>query len=99
LCAKGRFGFCHDLGIATGLLEPAGWALGGTINTLSYIVWALWLIAIGVTLLVRCVKPDEPYVVDDSAYAAEFGGDATPLREAIHQTVAWARGRGERQGD
>ena len=34
----------------------------------------------------------EPYVVDHSAYAATFGDDATPLREAIQHTVAWARG-------
>jgi nucleoside-diphosphate-sugar epimerase len=33
----------------------------------------------------------EPYVVDHSAYAAAFGDDATPLREAIRQTVTWAR--------
>ena len=38
----------------------------------------------------------EPYVVDHSAYAAEFGGDATPLTEAIGQTVAWARGKSDR---
>jgi nucleoside-diphosphate-sugar epimerase len=35
----------------------------------------------------------EPYIVDHSAYAATFGDDATPLREAIDQTVAWARGK------
>ena len=35
------------------------------------------------------------YVVDHSAYAAAFGGDATPLREAIRQTVAWARSRSD----
>jgi nucleoside-diphosphate-sugar epimerase len=34
----------------------------------------------------------EPYVVDHSAYAAAFGDDATPLREAVRQTVAWVRG-------
>jgi hypothetical protein len=34
----------------------------------------------------------EPYIVDHSAYAAAFGDDATPLREAIRKTVAWARG-------
>jgi nucleoside-diphosphate-sugar epimerase len=33
----------------------------------------------------------EPYVVDHTAYAAVFGDDATPLREAIRHTVAWAR--------
>jgi nucleoside-diphosphate-sugar epimerase len=37
----------------------------------------------------------EPYVVDHSAYAAAFSDEATPLREAIRQTVAWARSRGE----
>ena len=34
----------------------------------------------------------EPYVVDHSAYASAFGDGATPLRDAIRQTVAWARG-------
>jgi nucleoside-diphosphate-sugar epimerase len=33
----------------------------------------------------------EPYVVDHSAFSAEFGNDATPLREAIQRTVTWAR--------
>jgi nucleoside-diphosphate-sugar epimerase len=37
----------------------------------------------------------EPYVVDHSAYAAAFGDDATSLREAIRQTVAWARGQND----
>jgi hypothetical protein len=45
------------LGIATGLGEPAGWELGGTINSYSYLVWAVWLIAVGVTLLVRRGQP------------------------------------------
>jgi nucleoside-diphosphate-sugar epimerase len=35
----------------------------------------------------------EPYVVDHSGYAAAFGDNATPLREAIRQTVAWTRGQ------
>jgi nucleoside-diphosphate-sugar epimerase len=34
----------------------------------------------------------EPYVVDHRAFAAAFGDAATPLREAIRLTVAWARG-------
>ena len=37
----------------------------------------------------------EPYVVDHSAYAGAFGEHATPLREAIRQTVAWARSHGD----
>jgi Domain of unknown function (DUF4386) len=53
----GASGALLALGIAAGLGEPAGWELGGTINTFSYLVWAVWLIAFGVTLLVRGVKP------------------------------------------
>jgi hypothetical protein len=49
----GLTGGVRALGIAAGLVEPAGWELGGTINAYSYLVWALWLIAIGMTLLVR----------------------------------------------
>ncbi|MDQ3810487.1 MAG: DUF4386 domain-containing protein [Chloroflexota bacterium] len=44
-------GVVLGVGIAAGLPEAAGWELGGTINSLSYLVWALWLIAVGVTLL------------------------------------------------
>lgn len=36
----------------------------------------------------------EPYVVDHAAYAAAFGDAATPLRDAIRQTVAWTRSHG-----
>ena len=53
----GASGALLALGIAAGLGEPAGWELGGTINTFSYLVWAVWLIAFGVTLLVRGVRP------------------------------------------
>jgi nucleoside-diphosphate-sugar epimerase len=35
----------------------------------------------------------EPYIVDHGAYAAAFGDHATPLREAIRETVEWYRGR------
>jgi hypothetical protein len=41
------------VGIAAGLAEPAGWQLGGTINSLSYLAWAVWLMAVGVTLLLQ----------------------------------------------
>ena len=53
----GASGVVLALGIAAGLAEPAGWELGGTINALSYLVWALWLMAVGVTLLVRRGEP------------------------------------------
>src|SRR5262249_22925914 len=49
----GLSGMLLALGVATGLLEPAGWELAETINALSYLAWALWLIVIGVVLLVR----------------------------------------------
>ena len=51
----GISGIILALGIAAGLLEAAGLELAGTINTLSYLAWAVWLIAIGVVLLVRRV--------------------------------------------
>ncbi len=54
----GAIGAVLGVGIAAGMGEPAGWELGGTINTFSYLAWALWLIAIGVTLLVRRDKPN-----------------------------------------
>jgi len=47
----GAIGIVLGVGIAAGLAEPAGWELGGTINTYSYLLWALWLIALGVILL------------------------------------------------
>ncbi|MCL1693259.1 MAG: NAD(P)H-binding protein [Actinomycetia bacterium] len=34
---------------------------------------------------------EEPFVVDDSRFEAAFGGSATPLPEAIGDTVAWFR--------
>jgi hypothetical protein len=41
------------VGVATGLLEPAGVPFVGAINAISYLAWALWLIVVGVVLLVR----------------------------------------------
>ncbi len=46
-------GIVLALGIAAGLLEPAGLELAGTINSFSYLAWAVWLIVVGVVLLVR----------------------------------------------
>lgn len=46
-------GMLLAVGVAIGLLEPAGWELAGAINAISYLAWALWLIVIGVTVLVR----------------------------------------------
>jgi len=49
----GASGMVVALGIAVGLLEPAGWEVAGMINALSYVAWALWLIVVGVVLLIR----------------------------------------------
>jgi nucleoside-diphosphate-sugar epimerase len=36
---------------------------------------------------------EEPFVVDDSRFKQEFGDHATPLREAIGETVRWYRSK------
>jgi hypothetical protein len=59
---QGLVGILLAAGIATGLLEPAGWELGGVINAMSYLLWAVWLIVLGVTLLVsrRALSASSP---------------------------------------
>jgi hypothetical protein len=32
---------------------------------------------------------EKPFVVDSSKYVKAFGNHATPLKDAIHSTVAW----------
>jgi hypothetical protein len=49
----GASGMVLAVGVATGLLEPAGWELAGTINAVSYLAWAVWLVVVGVVLVVR----------------------------------------------
>lgn len=44
-------GIVASVGILAGLLEPAGWKPAGAINALSYLVWSLWLILAGITLV------------------------------------------------
>jgi hypothetical protein len=50
-------GLAAAFGIAVGLLEPIGVSAAGMINALSYILWSLWLIAVGVTVLLRRAEP------------------------------------------
>ncbi len=40
---------------------------------------------------------EEPFVVDHSEFTRTFGDHATPLKEAIRQTVRWYRARGASQ--
>src|SRR4029079_16320368 len=42
----GLSGMLLAVGVAAGLLEPAGWELAGTINALSYLAWAIWLVVV-----------------------------------------------------
>lgn len=49
----GLSGMVLAVGVASGLLEPAGWELAGTINALSYMGWALWTMVVGIVLVVR----------------------------------------------
>lgn len=49
----GISGMVVALGVASGLLEPAGVPFVGAINAISYLAWALWLMVVGIVLLVR----------------------------------------------
>ncbi len=53
----GLSGMLLAIGVAAGLLEPVGWEPAGAINAISYLAWALWLIVVGATLLVRRAEP------------------------------------------
>ena len=53
----GLSGAALALGIGAGLLEPAGLELAGTINAISYLAWALWLIVLGAVLVARRPAP------------------------------------------
>jgi hypothetical protein len=49
----GWLGIIPALGVLTGVFEETGFKAAGLINALSYILWSLWLIAFGVSLLLR----------------------------------------------
>ena len=49
----GGAGMLLAVGVATGLLEPAGWEAAGAINAISYLAWAVWLIVVGVVIMFR----------------------------------------------
>jgi regulator of ribonuclease activity A len=44
-------GLASAAGIFAGIFEPLGFGIAGAINAMSYILWAIWLIAMGVALL------------------------------------------------
>jgi hypothetical protein len=44
-------GVVAAIGILIGMLEPAGWKPAGMIVAISYILWSLWLIVSGITMV------------------------------------------------
>ncbi|MBI3942526.1 MAG: DUF4386 domain-containing protein [Chloroflexi bacterium] len=52
----GWIGTVLAIGVGVGLLELAGWESAGAINAISYLLWALWLIGVGVVLLLKSIQ-------------------------------------------
>jgi hypothetical protein len=50
---QGWLGVILAVGILLGTLEPAGVPFVGAINAIAYSLWALWLVILGVTLLIK----------------------------------------------
>jgi len=49
----GWLGILPALGVLTGVFEEAGFKLAAVINAISYLLWSAWLIAFGISLLLR----------------------------------------------
>ena len=49
----GWLGIIPALGVLVGVFEETGFKPAGAINAISYLLWSVWLIAFGVTLLLR----------------------------------------------
>jgi len=49
----GWLGILPALGVLAGVFEETGFKPAGAINAISYLLWSLWLIALGVALLLR----------------------------------------------
>lgn len=49
----GWLGILPAPGILVGVFEEAGFKPAGAVNAISYILWSLWLIALGIALLLR----------------------------------------------
>ena len=47
----GWTGIASGIGILVGILEPAGVPFAGLINAMAYIVWAIWIVVVGVFIL------------------------------------------------
>jgi hypothetical protein len=49
----GWLGILPALGVLTGVFEETGFKAAGAINAISYLLWSLWLIGFGVSLLLQ----------------------------------------------
>ena len=49
----GWMGALLAVGILAGTLEPVGVPFTGLINAISYTLWAIWLVILGIRLLVK----------------------------------------------
>ena len=49
----GWLGILPAIGVLAGVFEETGFQPAGMINAISYILWSLWLVAVGVSLLLR----------------------------------------------
>lgn len=47
----GWSGVALALGVMSGMLEPFGVPAAGAINAISYLLWALWMVALGISTL------------------------------------------------
>ena len=47
----GWLGMIPALGVLTGVFEETGFKAAGAINAISYILWSLWLVALGIRFL------------------------------------------------
>jgi hypothetical protein len=48
----GWAGLLPAAGILTGLFEETGFKAAGAINAISYVVWSVWLVIVGIVWLV-----------------------------------------------
>ncbi len=49
----GGLGMALALGVVLGVFEVVGWVFAGPVNALSYLLWAVWLVIVGVQFLRR----------------------------------------------
>lgn len=63
--------------------------------------WMMWLGGLFIPEAKETVEMmyefEQPFIVDSSKFEKTFGMQATPMREAIKQTVAWYRSHPEKR--